>query len=301
VPAAGAAAAVRRFRDARRRASRDPGGPPDAGGLREACDLQDPGGPQPAPEAPPVTALAGWRPAAITFDFWNTLAFEEIGALAERRHAAWLGLFEEAGVGVEPEQLSAAFGSAWDEHQAAWQANRQYLADEAAAHAIEHLGVAVPEDLTDRLTAAFAGAGEGFELRLTSGIEGCLRALARAGVKLGIVCDVGFTAGVHLRAFLDRRGLLDVFDGWAFSDEVGVYKPAAGAFRHALEQLGGVPAEEAAHVGDLKRTDIAGARAFGMRAIRYVGVFDDVDGDGPEGDLVLADHAELPTALGLAA
>jgi len=248
-----------------------------------------------------VSALAGWRPAAITFDFWNTLAFEEIGALAARRHVAWLGLLEEAGIAVDPDQLWAAFGSAWEAHSAAWKDNRQYLADEAAAHALERLGVDVPDELATRLTATFAGAGEGFELRLTSGIEGCLRALAGAGVKLGIVCDVGFTAGVHLRAFLDRRGLLPLFDGWAFSDEVGVYKPAAGAFRHALEQLGGVPAEEAAHVGDLKRTDIAGARAFGMRAIRYVGVFDDADGDGPEGDLVLADHAELPTVLGLAA
>jgi FMN phosphatase YigB (HAD superfamily) len=241
----------------------------------------------------------GWRPAAVTFDFWNTLCWEATGQMASARHAAWLGLFEEAGVEVSPDELWAAFGSAWTAHQAAWQANRQYLADEAAAHALEHLGVEVPDDLAERLTAAFAGAGEGIELRLTAGIEDCLRALAGAGVKLGIVCDVGFTAGRHLRGFLDRQGLLELFDGWAFSDEVGVYKPAAGAFRHALDALGGIAPERAAHVGDLKRTDIAGARAFGMRAIRYTGVFDDEDGDGPEGDLVLADHSELPSALGV--
>jgi putative hydrolase of the HAD superfamily len=257
-----------------------------------------PAAPAPRIHAAPAPAFDGWRPEAITFDFWNTLAFEEIGALATRRHAAWLGLFEEAGLPVEPDRLWEAFGSAWDAHQAAWRSNRQYLADEAAAHALDHLGVAVPDDLAEQLTAAFAGAGEGFELRLTPGIEECLRALAGAGVKLGIVCDVGFTSGVHLRGFLARRGLLELFGGWAFSDEVGVYKPAAGAFRHALDALGGVPAERAAHVGDLKRTDIAGAKAYGMRAIRYVGVFDDADGDGPEGDLVLADHARLPAALG---
>ncbi|MCW3064546.1 MAG: HAD-superfamily hydrolase, subfamily variant 1 [Solirubrobacterales bacterium] len=246
-----------------------------------------------------MSGRGGWRPSAVTFDFWNTLCFEEIGTLAARRHAAWLGLLEEAGVAVRPDRVWEAFGSAWNAHQAAWHANRQFLADEAAAHALEQLGVAVPDDLAERLTAAFAGAGEHFELRLTPAIEECLRTLAAAGVKLGIVCDVGFTSGVHLRGFLDRRGLLELFDGWAFSDEVGVYKPAAGAFRHALDALGGVPPEQAAHVGDLKRTDIAGARGFGMRAVRYVGVFDDADGDGPEGDLVLADHAKLPAALGL--
>ena len=244
-------------------------------------------------------AFNGWRPQAVTFDFWNTLAYEATGELASRRHAAWLGLFEEAGIAVEPAAVWAAFGSAWDAHQTAWKANRQYLADEAAAHALEHLGIEIPADLAEDLTAAFGGAGEDIELRLTGGIEECLRALSGAGVKLGIICDVGFTPGEHLRGFLDRRGLLGYFDGWAFSDEVGVYKPSAGAFRHALGELGGVEPGDAAHVGDLKRTDIAGAKAFGMRAIRYVGVYDDEDGDGPEGDLVLADHAELPRALAL--
>jgi putative hydrolase of the HAD superfamily len=192
-----------------------------------------------------------------------------------------------------------AFASAWDAHQAAWKANRQFLASEASAHALEHLGVEVPDDLAEQLHAAFGGAGENIELRLTEGIDDCLRALSGAGIKLGIVCDVGFTPGAHLRGFLARRGLLDHFDGWAFSDEVGVYKPSAGAFRHALTELGGIEPQHAAHIGDLKRTDIAGAKAFGMRAIRYTGVFDDIHGDGPEGDLVLADHAELPRALGV--
>jgi FMN phosphatase YigB (HAD superfamily) len=245
------------------------------------------------------SAFDGWRPAALTFDFWNTLCWEATGQMASTRHAAWLGLFEEAGLEVSADDLWAAFGSAWDAHQQAWHANRQYRGDEAAAHALEHLGIELPDDLRDRLTAAFTGAGEGIELRLTEGIEVCLRALSAAGVKLGIVCDVGFTAGAHLRGFLDRRGLLELFGGWAFSDEVGVYKPAAGAFRHALDALGGVPPGQAAHVGDLKRTDIAGARALGMRAIRYTGVFDDEHGDGPEADLVVADHTELPAALGV--
>ena len=61
---------------------------------------------------------------------------------------------------------------------------------------------------------------------------------------------------------------------------------------------------DAAHVGDLRRTDVAGARAMGIRAIRYRGVFDDPgradDGsDQVEGDAVTDDHADLLAALAL--
>jgi len=57
-------------------------------------------------------------------------------------------------------------------------------------------------------------------------------------------------------------------------------------------------------VGDLRRTDIAGAQALGIIAVRYSGVFDDpgssADGtDQVQADHVLADHAELPAALGV--
>ena len=55
---------------------------------------------------------------------------------------------------------------------------------------------------------------------------------------------------------------------------------------------------DAAHIGDLRRTDIAGAQALGIIAVRYTGVFDDPgtadDGtDDVEADVVLADHADL--------
>src|SRR5207249_2916452 len=70
-----------------------------------------------------------------------------------------------------------------------------------------------------------------------------------------------------------------------FSDEVGVYKPDPRIFQAALGALGAEPSE-AAHVGDLRFTDVAGARAVGMRAIRFSGGRDD-EADGPEADVVI--------------
>jgi ribonucleotide monophosphatase NagD (HAD superfamily) len=52
-------------------------------------------------------------------------------------------------------------------------------------------------------------------------------------------------------------------------------------------------------VGDLRRTDIAGANAFGMVSVRYTGVFDDQSIAEPEADHVVADMRELPAALGV--
>jgi FMN phosphatase YigB (HAD superfamily) len=49
------------------------------------------------------------------------------------------------------------------------------------------------------------------------------------------------------------------------------------------------------HVGDLRRTDIAGASALGMRTVRYRALHDDPDVDGGiEADFVLDSHRELP-------
>ncbi len=52
------------------------------------------------------------------------------------------------------------------------------------------------------------------------------------------------------------------------------------------------------HVGDLRRTDIAGASALGMRTARYRALHDDPDiGGGIEADLVLDSHRELPAIV----
>jgi putative hydrolase of the HAD superfamily len=130
-------------------------------------------------------------------------------------------------------------------------------------------------------------------LDLSDGIRSCLMGLDERGVGLGIVCDVGFTGGELLRDVLDREGLLGYFSGWAFSDEVGHYKPSPQIFEAALDALGVLPGE-AAHVGDLRRTDVAGATGVGMRAIRYRGLHDDPGTEGEmDAEFVVDSHQEL--------
>lgn len=246
---------------------------------------------------------------AVTFDFWNTLVYEERGHLRGRRLDAWAGILEEEGFAVERQQLEAAFDLTWQAYVSSWQKNRQFQAVEAAVQTVEALGISVPQPVHAALVEAFTSAGMHAELHLAPHVDEVVRDLHGRGVPLGIVCDVGFTGSHQLKAHLEGRGLLPMFAGQAFSDEVGVYKPDAQIFRHAFEAMGVSEPTRVAHVGDLRRTDIAGGRALGMTTVRYCGIFDDApetEGDSllspshePEAHHVIDDHRRLPEVLGL--
>jgi len=236
---------------------------------------------------------------AVTFDYWNTLAYELRGQLRSHRMEAWAGLLEEAGFALERIQLEVVYDSAWDAYIAAWRANEQFQAAEAAEHIIEHMGVEVPAEVRLSLIEAFGRAGQEAELHLADGVEACLRTLKAAGLKLGIICDVGFTPSAVLREHLIRLGVLPLFDHWSFSDEVGAYKPSSVIFGHALAGLGGPAPERVAHVGDLRRTDVAGALGMGMVAVRYTGIRDDDSQPKPEATHVVGHFDELAATLGV--
>jgi putative hydrolase of the HAD superfamily len=247
-----------------------------------------------------VTLEAGTAVEAVTFDYWNTLVYEERGHLRGRRIEAWTGIFEDVGFAVERERLDAAFDVSWTRYVESWTANEQYQAARAAEDVLEDLGFDVPADVRTQLIDSFGRAGEEAELHLTDGIEDTLLALKDAGIRLGIICDVGMTGSAILREHLIRHQILPLFDHWSFSDEVGAYKPSPVIFEHALEGLGGPVPERVAHVGDIRRTDVAGAKAMGMIAVRYIGVSDDQSQPEPEGDHVITKHAELLDVLGVA-
>ncbi len=235
---------------------------------------------------------------AVTFDYWNTLVYEQRGHLRGRRADAWAGILEEAGFAAEREAIGAVFDATWERAVERWVANDHLPSEAAAGIAVDLLGFDVPPEVREHLVKAFSTSGEDAELYLTPGIEETIGALRDAGLAIGIVCDVGFTPSRILRGFLERRGVLRLFDAWAFSDEVGVYKPSPVIFNHVLDRLGAPPARSA-HVGDLRRTDVAGARAMGMMSVRYTGVWDDDTQTEPEAHHVIAHHRELPAIAGI--
>ena len=99
-----------------------------------------------------------------------------------------------------------------------------------------------------------------------------------------------------LRKVLERHDLLRCFTYLYFSNEGGMSKPDPRVFRFVLDQLG-VRAGEAAHVGDLQRTDIAGAQGAGMSAVHFIGA-NATDAPSSTADAVTTRFDELPRALG---
>lgn len=228
---------------------------------------------------------------AVTFDFWNTIATVPPGAMNEARKRGIRAACEGYGVEVEAELLVSSLeevGLSWER---SWADGRHLHPREAAEAVVRSLGI---EGAAREMVAeAFLGAGREVELEFAPAIQTCLEGLEEREIQIGIVCDVGFSGGEMLRELLAEEGLLDYFSGWGFSDEVGHYKPAPQIFEAALGMLGAQPGE-ALHVGDLRRTDVAGAAALGMGTVRYQGMNPEGDSEaGGEADFVVDSHLEL--------
>ena len=232
---------------------------------------------------------------AVTFDFWNTIATVPPGAMDEARRRGIAAACESNDIELEAELLTASLeevGMSWER---SWAAGRHLHPREAAEGLVRSLGI--EGAAREMVVEAFLGAGREVELEFAPGIDACLEALRERGIRLGIVCDVGFSGGELLRELLAAEGLLRHFSGWGFSDEVGHYKPAPQIFEAALDSLGAKPAG-ALHIGDLRRTDVTGAAALGMKTVRYRGMNDEADRDsGPEAELVIDSHLELPDLI----
>jgi putative hydrolase of the HAD superfamily len=218
---------------------------------------------------------------AVTFDFWNTIAQVPPGSMPAVRRRAVAAACEEGGCEVDPDLLASGLDEVRLRWERSWAEGVHLHPREGAAMLVEALGL--EEAAGAPVAEAFLGAGREVEMEFAPDLGPALERLQGRGVRLGIVCDVGFSGGALLRELLDREGLLVHFDGWSFSDETGTYKPAPGAFEAALAALRVAPAE-ALHVGDLRRTDVVGAAALGMRTVRYRGMQDDDDGGDVEAE-----------------
>mgnify|MGYP002633861483 FL=1 len=233
---------------------------------------------------------------AVTFDLWNTLLTSSPGAV-EIRSRFWSEVVDERGLEIDADLLHGTLSMLPDRFDEEWRAGRQYGPTEALADCFTAFGDRLTSEDRDALAAAFEAASYELKVAPVADAADVLSAVAATGVAVGIISDTALATGRHLRTYLDAYGILQHVTFAAFSDEVGVYKPDPAIFAAALDGLGiGDPAT-AAHVGDLKRTDVAGARAMGMSTVRFRGVVDDPE-DGAEADHVIDRLADLPRVLG---
>lgn len=255
----------------------------------------------------------------VTFDCWSTLLYEAPAAgpagskrSGSQRRGAQLAHL----LGVDEQLAAVAFAKAWEQHQRAWHRHVAFAGPAMFEHTLATLGVTLTQtqhaDVLAQLEEEVLQRGA----RAIDGAPELLTQLRARGVRTALICDTGFTPGRVVRQLLAQHGLLDALEVTVFSDELGVPKPHPRAFASALAALG-VQALGAVHVGDLRRSDVAGARAAGMGSVRYRGHHDDhavASGSGagvidcaaagctppcarPEADQVVSTYTELAALL----
>lgn len=99
----------------------------------------------------------------------------------------------------------------------------------------------------------------------TPGTVATLEQLRAHGYRIGLISNTIWPAELHLED-LEAIGVLPFIEHPIFSGELGIWKPSAQIFQHALELLGARP-EQAVFVGDNPHEDIVGAQSVGMRAV----------------------------------
>ena len=241
-------------------------------------------------------------PRAVTIDCWSTLLrkLDSRGALRQRG-AALADLARRRGREIAPQAAMELIDRSWAFHLDEWRGGRAFGPEGAARWCLNELGLAAAPPDVDELAEAIATGTLSVGTGVVDGAAEALEALHRAAIPTALICDTGFTPSWVVREALRMHHLW--LDHSFFSDEVGAPKPYPPMFLAALEATGAEPAE-AVHIGDLRRTDVAGARAAGMAAVRFAGVHD--DGWMPEdckpdveADAVLYRWADLPDLLGL--
>jgi putative hydrolase of the HAD superfamily len=236
---------------------------------------------------------------ALTIDFWNTLVVAHTNGA--RRQTLRMEHLLRCVRTLQPEateaQVAAAYREAIRLFDDAW---KQHHKTPPTAEIVGSIFALLELEVEAGLHAETVTR---FEEGLLDGppdfVEGVAEALAWAAGRypIALISDTMFSPGRVIRRLLEQRGLYRYFDAFVFSDEAGFSKPDVRAFEQAATALG-LAAAELAHVGDLRRTDVAGARHAGATALLFTGVHEDPEA-GPEPDAYLRRWSDLPKIMSL--
>jgi putative hydrolase of the HAD superfamily len=154
----------------------------------------------------------------------------------------------------------------------------------------DHLGA--DDALADRLCRAYLDAWPR-HVRLFPDALDTVRAI-RSRVPVALVSN-GRSEQQRLK--IELCGLGELFNAVVISGELGVRKPDAAIFQHALQELG-AEAPDAVHVGDSPMQDVAGARSAGLGAVLVSRTARDVARAGAP-DAEVPALAAVPALLGV--
>ena len=238
--------------------------------------------------------------SAVTFDLWDTVFDDEsdepkrkaqgLESKPETRHRLLLEALERhheitrAEVDLAYAVANAAFYKVWQEASITW-SNRERL-----EVLLKGLGKPLPDDELAALSSRMERLEVDLPPDILPGVRDAIRTLG-SRYKLCVISDTIVPPSSGLRDMLAHHDLLQYFNGFAFSDEVGHSKPHRDMFAAAQAEMD-VPFEEMVHIGDRDNKDIKGAQALGMKAILYTAKRD-ADRYSTSADAVCTDHKDL--------
>ncbi len=208
--------------------------------------------------------------AMVTIDFWNTLVKAETGGGARRemRINALREVADRYDKELSPEDIDEAKKLASEEFDEIWfNEQRTPTSTELVRTILSHLDLSTTDREKEYLVEQFEESLWVGPPQLADDAGQVISELA-SRYAIGLISDTMYSPGRVLRKYLEKRGLIDYFDGFVFSDETGYSKPNPKAFSQLLEQSGSSP-EYSWHIGDLLMTDIKGAKQSGMNAILF--------------------------------
>ncbi len=235
----------------------------------------------------------------LTLDLWGTIlddahAPTDTIVYSEQRQQFLLRELRELGYQTTTEQMQAAYKRAWQYFDELWLRQIAFGAHAGLQEMLRFLHAELPQASYLRVLDFF----ESYKAPPLP-LAGVVPAIQRLAEKypLALISDTAWTPGKRLREILDEYDVLDCFRVLVFSGEVGHTKPHPLMFERALSGLH-LRAHECLHVGDLQRTDIAGAKAMGMRTAwihRPIYAGKEQENHGP--DVTVASVAELAELL----
>jgi len=209
----------------------------------------------------------------VSIDFWDTLVDGSVGGEKRRaiRHNALQKIAGEYGKTLELDKIESASRKASEEFNRIWFAQqRTPTTAELVSKVLNNLGIPAGKMEYDYLVQQFEDSLLEGPPAVLEGAETAIKSLSDR-YQITLISDTMYSPGRVLRKYLEEMGLLGHFKAFLFSDEAGFSKPNPKAFQKMLRETSCNP-ESSYHIGDRLNTDIAGAKAVGMKAILFTGI-----------------------------
>jgi putative hydrolase of the HAD superfamily len=213
---------------------------------------------------------------AITIDFWNTL-YDSSGGDGRNhdRHETIMRNAMRLGKSLSEDSVKAAQKDAWEHFNVVWRTEQRTPTTRSMVEYFwQRLSIDADAQATDEVTLAFEEGILKHPPKLLPNVKEALQHLSKQHY-LALISDTAFSPGRVLKRVMEQDGIAEYFSAFSFSDETGVSKPHPRAYEVALQGIlsqGKVyQAHECLHIGDIERTDIVGAKNFGMKALLFAG------------------------------